>query len=351
MILPISFSKMTAFAKRNFIQIPLFYAIRLVDSTRFIDAIRLLGGVPAPAHSAQVGGQAVIEGVMMRSPEYVSVAVRRPNGKIVLKRDKMQSWTKTFRVLGFPFVRGGVILIESLVLGVKALNFSSDIAMQEIEKDKNKPAKSASGWIIGSTVVFAFVLGLALFFYLPLKLTEWMGIQNGVAFNLVDGGLRLAIFLLYLGLISLWKEIRRIFEYHGAEHKSIFAYEAGRPLTLEGVKPFATHHPRCGTSFLLVVMLVSLVVFVMLGRPHTALDRLVRFLFIPVIGGISYEIIKLSGKKFGKPLAQVLVAPGLWLQRITTKEPDDGQIEIALTALKSALNQDIGSGVETVSAA
>jgi uncharacterized protein YqhQ len=364
---------MPDYAKRNFMRIPLFYGGRLSatipllvfarilgiiqkrDSARFLDAI-LIPDTLLPsddskpsADTLQVGGQAVIEGVMMRSPDYVSVAVRRPNGSIVLKREKLRPWTKRVRILGLPFIRGGVILIESLVLGVKALNFSSEIAMQD-EKGKNQSAKPASGWIIGLTVVFAFLLGLALFFYLPLLLTEWMGIRNGIPFNLVDGCLRLLIFLIYLILISLWKEFRRIFEYHGAEHKSIFAYEADRPLTVNGVKSFTTHHPRCGTSFLLVVMLVSLVVFMMLGRPDSAVDRLIRFLFIPVIGGISYEIIKLSGKKYGKPLAQVLVAPGLWLQRITTKEPDDLQLEVALTALRSALDQKIGNDVETVSA-
>jgi uncharacterized protein YqhQ len=365
--------------------------IRLWDSLHFLDPVRLLLNMksldptlllhslnllatlrlPDSKSAPQVGGQAVIEGVMMRSPERVSVAVRKPDGNIVLKQDPVRSWTKRNKILGLPFVRGGVILIESMVLGVKALNFSSEIAMQETEKEKPKAegplgrkrfsaagpfrepqvAKKPSAWLLGTTVAFAFVLGLALFFYLPLKLTEWMGVQNGLAFNLVDGGLRLLIFLLYLGLISLWKDIRRIFEYHGAEHKSIFAYENNRPLTPEGVKSFSTFHPRCGTSFLLVVMLVSLVVFIPLGRPDNVPERLVRFLLIPVIGGISYEIIKLSGTKAGKSFARILIAPGLWLQRITTKEPDDSQIEVALAALKSALGLPLDKGIEVVTGA
>jgi uncharacterized protein YqhQ len=299
----------------------------------------------------QVGGQAVIEGVMMRSPEYVSVAVRKSDGKIVLKRDSYISWTKRHRILGLPFFRGGVILIESMVLGIKALNFSSNVAMEEINKDKNSvPQKDVKTKIVmGGTVLLALGLGIAFFFYLPLLLTGWIGIESGVLFNLVDGGFRLVLFLAYLGLISLWKEIRRVFEYHGAEHKSIFAFEAGYPLTLEGVRSFTTHHPRCGTSFLLVVMLVALCVFIVLGKPETVGDRFVRFLFIPVIGGLSYEIIRLSGMKYGKKLAQILVAPGLWLQRITTKEPDESQLEVALVALKSALNQDVDADVELYS--
>lgn len=296
----------------------------------------------------QVGGQAVIEGVMMRSPEYVSVAVRKPDGKIVLKRDPYISWTKRFRVLGLPLVRGGVILIESLILGIKALNFSGDVAMAEADKEKNpkkNPAKGSKLWTWGA-VVLALGLGIGVFFFLPLFLTELTGVKGGVWFNLMDGGFRLVFFLAYLGLISLWKEIRRVFEYHGAEHKSIFAFEDGRPLTLKGVESYSTHHPRCGTSFLLVVMLVALLVFMCLGKPQELSDRLVRFFFIPIIGGISYEIIRLSGTRFGKKFSKILVAPGLWLQRITTREPDDRQLEVALVALKSALDREVGTEVE-----
>jgi uncharacterized protein YqhQ len=304
----------------------------------------------------QVGGQAVIEGVMMRSPEFVSVAVRKPNGKITLKQKKYISFTQRLKFLGWPLIRGGVVLIESLVLGIKALNFSADIAMAELkdEKGKVKSKKERSSDFksnvsIVMTMVVAFGLGLLIFFYLPLLLAELTGVQSGILFNIIDGVIRLLFFLIYLALISQWKEIRRIFEYHGAEHKSIFAYEQGRPLTLKGVKSFSTHHPRCGTSFLLVVMLVSIIVFIFLGRPEDWGDRLVRFLFIPVIGGVSYEIIRLSGTKYGLKLSRILVAPGLWLQRITTKEPDDAQLDVALVALKSALNQNVDSEIEIVS--
>lgn len=300
------------------------------------------------AEKVQVGGQAVIEGVMMRSPDYVSVAVRKPDGKIVLKRDKYRSWTKRLKILGWPFFRGGVVLIESMVLGIKALNFSGDIAIAEEEKKENpdKEPKKRSPWLTAGTVVLALGLGFGLFFFLPLILTELTGVQSGVLFNLIDGAIRLTFFLIYLFLISLWKEIRRIFEYHGAEHKSIFAFEEGQPLTVESVNAYTTHHPRCGTSFLLVVMLVSLMIFIMLGKPTDWNARLIRFLFIPVIGGISYEVIRLSGKKYGKAIAKILVAPGLWLQRITTKEPDDEQLEVALVALRSALDQEVDDSVE-----
>ena len=298
----------------------------------------------------QVGGQAVIEGVMMRSPEVVSVAVRKPDGKILLKKEPYCSWTKRIKPLGWPFIRGGIILIESMVLGIQALNFSADVAMKEEDKKTGDQPRSEmkARLMMGLTVLLALGLGIGLFFFLPLFITELLGIESGLLFNLVDGAIRMSFFLIYLFLISLWGEIRRIFEYHGAEHKSIFAYEEGRPLDLENVKPFVTYHPRCGTSFLLVVMLVSLAIFIVLGKPEAMSDRLVRFLFIPVIGGLSYEIIRLSGTKLGKNISRFLVAPGLWLQRITTKEPDDRQLEVALVALRAALNFEVGDDVESV---
>jgi len=303
----------------------------------------------------RVGGQAVIEGVMMRSPEYVATAVRKPDGRIALKRERFISWTKRIKALGWPFFRGGVMLIESMVLGIKALNFSGEVAMEEEAKGEGKEAVTASKqegfWAkvtLGATVVFALGLGIGLFFYVPLLLTEWVGAESGVLFNLIDGGFRLLIFLLYLFLISRWKEIRRVFEYHGAEHVSIFAFEDGKPLTYESASAYKTFHPRCGTSFLLVVMLASILVFMLVGKPHTLQDRLVRFLFVPVIGGISYEVIRLSTTRWGKTIGQTLTAPGLWLQRITTQTPDASQVEVAMTALKSALDMETGPNVDLV---
>ena len=306
------------------------------------------------AKKIHVGGQAVIEGVMMRSSEYVATAVRKPDGRIALKRELYVSWTKRFKILGLPFFRGGVVLIESLVLGIKALNFSGEVAMTEEEKKKEKPKKSGkegqgdtlSKLVLGGTIFLALGLGFGIFFFLPLLITEWIGVEGSLMFNLVDGLIRLAFFIIYLVLISLWKEIRRVFEYHGAEHMSIFAYEGGKPLTVEGVRAFTTHHPRCGTSFLMVVMIVAFMVFIVLGKPDAVGDRLIRFLFVPVIGGISYEVIRLSNSRYGRFFSRILVAPGMWLQRVTTKEPDDSQLEVALVALKSSLDMDVGDGVD-----
>lgn len=298
--------------------------------------------------SLAVGGQAIIEGVMMRGQEVVAMAVRKPDGGIVLKCTPFKSIVKRFKVLNLPVFRGAVILIESLFLGVKALNFSGDIAMME---ENGKAKRSDSRWNdlwMGVTILFSLALGIAFFFYLPLILTDLIGVESGWAFNLVDGVIRLVLFLAYIYLISLWKEIRRVFEYHGAEHKSIFAHENHKPLTPAGAMPFTTLHPRCGTSFLLIVMVVSVLVFMLLGKPETIADRFIRIAFVPVIGGLSYELIKLSAKAQRFALARALILPGLWLQKITTNEPDEQQLEVAMVALRCALGEEVQAGPSPV---
>lgn len=298
--------------------------------------------------SLAVGGQAIIEGVMMCGQEVVAMAVRKPDGGIVLKCTPFKSIVKRFKVLNLPVFRGAVILIESLFLGVKALNFSGDIAMME---ENGKAKRSDSRWNdlwMGVTILFSLALGIAFFFYLPLILTDLIGVESGWAFNLVDGVIRLSLFLAYIYLISLWKEIRRVFEYHGAEHKSIFAHENHKPLTPAGAMPFTTLHPRCGTSFLLIVMVVSVLVFMLLGKPETIADRFIRIAFVPVIGGLSYELIKLSAKAQRFALARALILPGLWLQKITTNEPDEQQLEVAMVALRCALGEEVQAGPSPV---
>lgn len=295
-----------------------------------------------------VGGQAVMEGVMMRGPDRVAVAVRKPDGTIALKIESFQSITKRFRLLAWPILRGAVVLVESLVLGMKSLSFSGDVALAN---NAPGPLKKRGGFwqnlTLAMTLIFAFALGMALFFYVPILLTDLMGFRTGFSFNLVDGILRLAIFLLYVYLISRWNEIKRVFQYHGAEHKSIYAYEDQKDLIIESAKPYTTLHPRCGTSFLLIVMVVSIVIFMFLGRPDDLGERLLRLAMVPLIGGLSYELIKLSDKGARHPFFRWLIAPGLWLQKMTTREPDDSQIEVALVALKAALGLEpqIGNSV------
>ncbi|MBE0478324.1 DUF1385 domain-containing protein [Candidatus Aerophobetes bacterium] len=304
------------------------------------------------SEDVQIGGQAVIEGVMMRSPQYVSIALRKSNGEIVVKKDAFVPLIKRYKFLNLPIIRGAITLVETLYIGIKALTYSADIAAQEdlegeesskeVKKEdalRSKKEKLFTTLWLSLSIALGVFLALFLFFYLPLVLTDLLRVKAGYLFNIVDGMIRISIFLVYLWLITMWKSMRRIFEYHGAEHKSIFALERGEGLTVENVKKYSTHHPRCGTSFLLIVMLVSIAIFMFVGRPHTIQERLIRLLYVPLIGGISYELIKLSGKKATNRLVRALVAPGLWLQRMTTKEPDDKQLEVAIVALKSSLEK------------
>jgi uncharacterized protein YqhQ len=205
---------------------------------------------------------------------------------------------------------------------------------------------------MGGTIVLALAIGLLLFFWLPLVVAEHVGVKGSVLFNVVDGLVRLAIFFLYLALISLWRDMRRVFEYHGAEHKCITTYEDGEDLTLENARRHTTSHRRCGTSFLLIVMVIAIIVFIFMGRPDSITDRLRRFALVPLIAGISYELTRLAGRKSAGALLRVITAPGLLLQRFTTREPSDDQIEVALDALRRALHlegveQDVGSAQES----
>jgi uncharacterized protein YqhQ len=300
--------------------------------------------MPLSTRKFQVGGQAVIEGVMMRSPKSFTVAIRKSNGQITIKKEPYIALTERFKFLKIPIIRGAVVLIESLYLGIKALSFSAEEAMEEENpetkildtKKEKKEETFVTLWLILS-LLMGFSLALFIFFYLPLILVELTGVKGGFLFNLIDGLIRITFFLIYIWAISLWKSMRRVFEYHGAEHKSIFAFEAGEDLTPENIKKYSTHHPGCGTSFLLVVMVISILVFMFLGRPHTISQRLTRLLFVPLIAGISYEFTRLSRKRKNSKIVKILTTPGLWLQKITTKEPDEKQLKVAIAALKSAL--------------
>ncbi len=297
-----------------------------------------------PRKEIKMGGQAVIEGVMMRAAEQWAVAVRKPDGEILVHRDDWKSPSSRYRVLRLPVLRGSLILLETLFLGVKALSFSAEVAASAEVKAEPRPSAGSRGgrdfWMTLSmvgTVATSLLLGIGLFFYLPLVLTDLLGVVNPLLFNVVDGLIRVALFLVYLLAISRWSEIRRVFQYHGAEHMVIAAYEDGRELEWEQIRRYSRFHPRCGTSFILVLMLVSIMVFMFLGKPDTIAERLVRMLFIPLIGGISYEMIKLGARYPDNPLMAWMVAPGLWLQRITTLPPDESQAEVAATALRAAL--------------
>ena len=283
-----------------------------------------------------VGGQAVIEGVMMRSPSYYATAVRTPQGRIVIQKIPYVGLTHRFKFLNIPIIRGAIALVETMILGVKSLSYSAE---QAIEEDSKKEKKSwASSLSIFGSVVLAFALGFLLFFYIPLLITEFLNISGGIMFNLVDGVFRLAMFLAYILVISRWKEMKRVFQYHGAEHKTIYAFEAGKDLSPQNAQQFSTLHPRCGTSFLIVVMIVSIIVFMFLGKPQSWSDRLFRFTMIPFIGGISFEFIKLSAKEKFAKYFRPAIWPGLTLQRVTTQEPSDDMVEVAIAALDACLD-------------
>jgi uncharacterized protein YqhQ len=284
----------------------------------------------------RVGGQAVIEGVMMRSPNSMAIAVRRPSGEIVVKRERLDFFSEKKFFSKLPLIRGVINLLSALVLGMKALNFSANQSLGE--------EKEVSSWTMGLTFTFALCFGTFLFFLVPLFLTKWLKFAipmvstSGVIFNLVDGIIRLLIFLIYLWAISLFKEIRRIFEYHGAEHKSIFAFESGEALTADRVKGFSYLHPRCGTSFLLIVMVVSILVFALLPHQLSFGYKVAsRVVFIPLIAGLAYEIIRFADQKREGKGMQIFIKPGLWLQRMTAREPSEDQIEVALRALHEVL--------------
>jgi len=282
-----------------------------------------------------VGGQAVIEGVMMRSPKNWTVAVRDPKGTIHLLKEKL---TEMPRFLKLPLIRGVVALFQALSLGIRAIEFSAGKAYEE------EGEESLSKFSLVMTMIVAFGLGIGLFILLPLYATKLVGLviqsvdMSSFLFNLVDGIIRVFIFLCYVLAIGMWKDMARIFMYHGAEHKVIHAYEKGLELTLENVRQYSPLHPRCGTSFLLIVMVVSILVFSFIPQNWPfAYKFLSRLVFIPLIAGSSFELLKLSAKWDHHPMLHFLITPGLMLQRLTTREPDDAQLEVALSALIEVL--------------
>jgi len=290
----------------------------------------------------KIGGQAVIEGVMMRVPGAVAIAVRRPDGTIAVRRRAFRSLGEKTRLFRLPILRGAVALIESLALGMGALLYSAEEASGEPVEES--PAKRR--WTMGLLLASSLLLGIGFFFYLPLLLTEWTGVEGGFAFNLIDGVIRLVFLLAYVKAISLWGEMRRVLAYHGAEHKSIFNLESGGELSVDNAQSFSTLHPRCGTSFLLIVMIVSVLVFCLLGKPDSVSDRLLRLAFLPLVAGVSYELLKLSGKWADRPWMAPFIRPGLYLQTMTTREPDAAQVEVALAALRSALGDRLADREE-----
>ncbi len=285
--------------------------------------------------SAPIGGQAVLEGVMMRSPSAWSVAVRKPDGEIAEVNRPIASKLLEHRWLRLPVIRGVVALGESLAIGFRALAISANYAAQD--EDSDEPETELSRGQLAFAFALAIGFALLLFKVSPALVTNWLPIESTSWFVIVEGVVRVAIFLLYLTVISFLPELRRVFQYHAAEHKAINAYEAGEELTPERVQRYSLLHVRCGTAFLLYVMVVAIFVFAFFGRPDWYWLIATRILLLPVIAGIAYEIIRFAGKHPTNPVLRPLLMPGLWLQRMTTREPTLDQIEVSIRALREVL--------------
>ncbi|HLX85709.1 MAG TPA: DUF1385 domain-containing protein [Terriglobales bacterium] len=318
---------------------------------RFLAAVQLLPALES-GEETLVGGQAVLEGVMMRSPHAWGIAVRKPSGEIVTHSEPLERPSEQHKWMGWPVVRGVMTLGHAMTLGFRALKFSANAALEEMPIDDSGKKLEISGWMAGVNMAFSIVFFIVMYKFLPLLATTELKKVNPIfgeqfLFNLVDGLIRIGMFLLFVWGVSLWKDIRRVYEYHGAEHKTVFAFENGDPLNAATVQKYTTYHPRCGTSFLMTVMIISMIVYMAIPV-HTFWARFgIRIALLPVIAGVSYEIIRFAAKHRGSLFA-LMTAPGLWLQRITTQPPDDREVECAIIALDAAMALEKQRGGELV---
>ncbi|MCY4536463.1 MAG: DUF1385 domain-containing protein [Bryobacterales bacterium] len=310
------------------------------------------GGTLGPVFNSDgdplIGGQAVMEGVMMRTPQSYCVAVRKPNGEITTKEETATRLSQRSRFWALPLLRGCGILGQSMTLGVKALNFSASQAVESEETDDGAKSDELSGWVLGLNIAVSVGFFIVMYKLVPLlatnQLQEWVpALDNQVGFSFAEGGIRIAIFLSFLLALSQMKDIRRVFEYHGAEHKVVYNYESGQDLTIENAQRFTTLHPRCGTSFLMVVMLVAIAVYALVPFEGFVGPFIARVALLPLIAGISFEIIRYTAKR-QRGVFMLMARPGLWLQRVTTKQPDDSQVEVAIHALKTAFDFERRAG-------
>jgi len=324
--------------------------------SRFLVAVQLLPALEG-GEETLVGGQAVLEGVMMRSPHAWGIACRKPSGEVSVHSEPLERLSEKHKWMGWPVVRGVITLGHAMTLGFRALKFSANVALDELQPapDAGQPEKKKfeiSGWIATVNIIFSVGFFIFMYKYLPLlaatelkKVDPALGGQ--IMFNLVDGVIRLALFLLFIWGTSLWPDIRRVYQYHGAEHKTVFAFENGDPLEIAAVQKYSTYHPRCGTSFLMTVMIISILVYMLFPVTTFWARFALRIALLPVITGLSYEIIRFSAKHRGSLFA-LMTTPGLWLQRITTQPPADEQAQCAIVALNEAMSLEKEHGGELV---
>jgi uncharacterized protein YqhQ len=354
----------------------------LRNFVRFLVAVQLLPALES-GEETLVGGQAVLEGVMMRSPHAWAIACRKPSGEVVTMSEPLERPSEKHKWMAWPIVRGVMTLGYAMSLGYRALRFSANVAIEDAMQDEEtnhvetaasavppkrseaessntqtskaqarEKAATLSNWVAGVNIVLSLAFFIFMYKYLPLlaatelkKLNPALG--GRIAFNLIDGGIRLILFLFFIWGVSLWKDIRRVYEYHGAEHKTVFAFENGDPLSIREVQKYSTFHPRCGTSFLMTVMLISIGFYMLIPYTTFWARFASRIVLLPVIAGVSYEIIRFAAKHRGSLFA-LMTAPGLWLQRITTQPPSDEMAQCAITALDQAMSLEKERGGELV---
>ena len=323
---------------------------------RFLVAVQLLPALEG-GEETLVGGQAVLEGVMMRSPHAWAIACRKQSGEVVTYREPLEKLSEKHKWMGWPIMRGVITLGHAMTLGFRALKFSANVVLEELQppSENAEPQKKKleiSGWIAAINVVISVGFFVFMYKYLPLvaatelkKVNPALGGQ--IMFNLVDGVIRLVLFLAFIWATSLWPDIRRVYQYHGAEHKTVFAFENGDPLETAAVQRYSTYHPRCGTSFLMTVMIISIAVYMLFPVTTFWARFALRIALLPVIAGVSYEVIRFAAKHRGSLFA-LMTTPGLWLQRITTQPPSDEQAQCAIVALDEAMSLEKQCGGELV---
>jgi uncharacterized protein YqhQ len=322
---------------------------------RFLVALQLLPALES-GEETLVGGQAVLEGVMMRSPHAWAIAVRKPSGEVATHCEPLERPSEIHKWMGWPVVRGVMTLGYAMTLGFRALRFSANVALDQIPADEQGKKVEISGWVAAVNIAISLAFFIFMYKFLPLAAATGLKrvnpvFANPIIFNLVDGVIRIALFLLFIWGVSLMKDIRRVYEYHGAEHKTVFAFENGDPLNESAVQKYSTFHPRCGTSFLMTVMIFSILVYIVANAIFPVTTFWARFatriVLLPVIAGLSYEIIRFAAKHRGSLFA-MMTAPGLWLQRITTQPPFDDQVHCAIVALDKAMDLEKQRGGELV---
>jgi len=324
---------------------------RLLRHLRFLAAVQLLPALESGEETTLVGGQAVLEGVMMRSPHAWGICIRRPDGTLATHSEPLEKLSDKHKWVGWPFVRGIMTLGSAMTLGFRALRYSANVALDELTPDEEKKTE-ISGWVVAVNLILSLGFFIFMYKFVPLlaatKLkNHYPAFGNQVAFNVVDGVIRIALFLLFIWGISLWADIRRVYQYHGAEHKTVFAFENNDPLTVNNAQKYVTWHPRCGTSFLMTVMLIAMFIYMLIPATTFWARFASRIALLPVIAAVSYELIRFAAKH-GSSLFALMTKPGLWLQRITTQPPDDKQVETAIAALNEAMELEKQRGGELV---